>query len=109
MRTLLLCVSLLSPAACGAGTGRCDFRPKEARCQEREGLPTTLVAFEQLCKTSGGQYTSGACDRQGSIGGCDISEVANPVRDFYYTDAAHNLTTADHVKAKCGSKPFIAP
>lgn len=97
-------------AGCGVnGTGACDFRAKQSRCQEREGLPTTLVAFEQLCKTSQGAYLSGPCPRENAIGGCDLSEVANPIRDWYYSDPSRNLTTTEQVKAKCEGKPFIAP
>ena len=67
------------------------------------------MAFEQLCKTSSGIYSSGTCPRGNILGGCDLSEAANPVRDWYYTDASKSLTTADQARAKCEGKPFLTP
>ena len=102
-------MGLVLLTSCGLNsTGHCDFRPQHSRCQERDGLPTTLVAFQQLCGASG-KYGDGACSRVGVIGGCDLSDLANPVRDWYYPDAAHNRTTADQVKAECDGKAFLSP
>ena len=110
MKSVWMVSVLLMLSGCGLNsTGHCDFRPKESRCQEREGLPTTLAALQQLCGASGGTYADGACPRTGVLGGCDLSEIANPVRDWYYPDAAHNLTTADQVKMQCSGKPFLSP
>lgn len=111
MRTALVSLALVLGAGCGAlnSTGSCDFRAKQSRCQEREALATSLVAFEQLCKTSGGVYSSGACPREGILGGCDLSEVANPVRDWYYTSAAAGLSTSADVMKKCEGKAYLTP
>src|SRR5215472_16701500 len=111
MRHILFVLSLALVPSCGAlnSTGHCDFRPKQDRCQERDGVATTLVAFQQLCGPSGGTYGSDACPRAGVIGGCDLSEAGNPVRDWYYTDASKGITTADQVKAMCNGQPCLSP
>ncbi len=110
MKRVFFVSALFLFGACGLNaTGHCDFRTKEQRCQEREGLPTTLAALQGLCSTAQGTYGDGECPRTGVIGGCDMSEFANPVRDWYYPDAAHNVTTAEQVKTKCEGKPFLTP
>lgn len=110
MKRVYFVGALMFLTSCGLNsTGHCDFRPKESRCQERDGLPTTLTALQGACSAAQGTYGDGACSRVGIIGGCDLSEAANPVRDWYYTDSAHNLTTADQVKAQCAGKPYLSP
>ena len=97
-------------ASCGLNsTAYCDFRPKESRCQERDGIFTTIAAFKQTCGVAQGQAGDGPCPREGIVGGCDMSEVSNPVRDWYYSDPAHQVTTPAQVMAKCDGKPYLAP
>lgn len=110
MKRIFFVSVLMMFGACGLNaTGHCDFRTKEMRCQERDGLPTTLTALQALCSTAQGKYGDGECPRVGAIGGCDMSVFANPVRDWYYTDAAHNVTTVDQVKTKCEGSTFLTP
>src|SRR6476620_455709 len=99
-------------SGCGAldQTGHCDFRPKENRCQERTGLPTTLTAFEQTCKAlPNSAYADGPCPHAGSLGGCDVSEVGNTVHDWYYADPDSGFTAASNVMTECAGKSYLSP
>ena len=107
-----LCLALSLAAACGAveQTSHCDFRPKKNRCQERRTLPTSTAVWEATCKAiPDSTYRSGACPKENRIGGCDLSEPANPIIDWYYSDASSSIKTAADVMKECAGKTYLAP
>jgi len=109
----LVLVSLVG-LICGCGaldkTSGCDFRPKENRCQERTVALTSQSVWEATCKAiPNSTYLADGCPRAGALGGCDQSEPANPITDWYYPDAAKGFTTAAQVMTECAGKAFVAP
>lgn len=119
--TKIVLASLLSFAGvlwsgCGAleQTNGCDFQPKKNRCQERRTLPTSTTVWEATCKAiPDSRWAAGGCPTASRIGGCDVSEAANPIVDWYYTptDANASIKTAADVMAQCqtdGGK-YVAP
>lgn len=109
----LVLVSLVClVSACGAleQTNGCDFQPKKNRCQERKTLPTSTSVWEATCKAiPDSTWRAGGCPTENRIGGCDQSEPANPIIDWYYADANATIKTAADVMTECAGKPFVAP
>jgi hypothetical protein len=104
----LLLVSLVFVVSgCGAleKTSGCDFRPKKPRCQERTVALTSQTVWEATCKAIPDSiYQDSGCPRDGIVGGCDVSEPANPIIDWYYAPK-----TVAEVMTECAGKPFKTP
>ena len=100
-----LCVVMaLSSRACfGNLVVSCDFRSSENRCQERRGTQAANpLAFQSICETANGVYSSNACPTASIVAGCRDGDVT----DWYYPPR-----TMAEVQAECAEDgwTFVTP
>jgi hypothetical protein len=110
VRFLLVCV-LVGVGACSSvpDQGSCDGRPKVQVCTDflENKTNQTRSALDGLCV---GTYSDDLCGRTGALGGCECAGCENGrLVEWYFPDAANNVTTAEDVMAACGTKTFVAP
>ena len=103
---------VLAASACGFSVppqASCDGRPAEQACVDlltnrNNQLEPTL---KSLCV---GTFSLSLCNHTGALGGCQCDACDNGKNvEWLFPDAAKNINTAADVKAKCGSRTFVAP
>jgi hypothetical protein len=106
MRALrrLVGIMLLPPAlflGCGPGTageatGSCETRSVNGVCEDYAGPADVVAAYKSACTS--GTWKDSACDRTGSVGGCeDVSSgMGLTITNWFYAPM-----TADTVQQSC--------
>ena len=86
MKALLALPVALSVSGCTlAPSAYCDFRPTEARCQERLNS-TSAETFKGTCAAANGVAGDGLCPTKDQVGGCALGGEGDgsKLNDWYY-------------------------
>jgi hypothetical protein len=108
MRVVGGLVVALSLAGCAlAPSAWCDFRPREARCQESANS-VSAEQFKGVCAGFSGIAGDGDCPTAGRVGGCSLGLQGDGSKlyDWYYPPE-----TLRSVVEKCNASGslFVAP
>jgi hypothetical protein len=124
MRSFVVCFALADsctlPGAGGAaGDASCKFA-QTFTCQDDLAQSSlTLQTWKTNCASLNGVYSTGLCDRTGSLGGCRLDEAAlmagASIVTWYFPGAVADgktLTTAADAMAQCpadGGLMYLSP